>query len=237
MKAVAKSGRTRRLKTEELQNNSDVAPEIGDIGGVAGESRIGEALQGVRTERGLTLQDLARLSGVSSATLWKIENGRSGASFDTIYRIAIALGLSLDQILKQPISERFATGRRSISRAGEGVSFGFSSYDYLVPCGDLVSKRMLPLIMTIKSRQPLPRNKWATHSGEEYIYVLEGEIELHTEFYQSVRLKAGDSAYIDSQMKHAFANVGKGDGKMLSICLTGSFEDLFGTELPQLKTD
>ena len=42
------------------------------------------------------------------------------------------------------------------------------------------------------------------HSGEEYIYVLEGRIEIHTEFYDPIVLEAGESIYIDSNMGHAY---------------------------------
>ena len=41
---------------------------------------------------------------------------------------------------------------------------------------------------------------WSSHEGEEFILVLKGLVELHTEFYEPARLEAGDSAYIDSGM-------------------------------------
>lgn len=58
--------------------------------------------------------------------------------------------------------------------------------------------------------------------GEGYIYVLSGSIEMHTEFYEPVRLDVGDSAYIDSGMRHAFASLGPEDARILSVCLADS---------------
>jgi mannose-6-phosphate isomerase-like protein (cupin superfamily) len=47
------------------------------------------------------------------------------------------------------------------------------------------------------------------HPGEEVLYVLEGEIEVHTEHYTSVRLGPGDCVYLDSSMGHAFISTQK----------------------------
>lgn len=211
------------------------APESGGATPGLGQPVIGQRLAKARLEREWTLAELSRESGVAISTLSKVENGKSGASFDTVARVARALKLQIDDILG-PASPKFASGRRSITKAGKGIHFGFQHYDYTIPCNDLVSKAMVPLIMTIKSRALLPKETWASHPGEEFIYIIAGAIELHTEFYEPVRLEIGDSAYIDSLMQHAFVNVGEGDGKMLSICLSNSLEDLFGQNPRKQKT-
>ena len=48
-------------------------------------------------------------------------------------------------------------------------------------------------------------------------YVLEGEMEFHTEIYAPVRLTAGSSIYFDAEMKHAHVRVGKGTCRILAI--------------------
>jgi quercetin dioxygenase-like cupin family protein len=60
------------------------------------------------------------------------------------------------------------------------------------------------------------------HSGEEFAYVLEGEIEFHTEFYAPVRLKPGESVYFDSGMGHAYLAASDGPCRILSVCTGGS---------------
>jgi transcriptional regulator with XRE-family HTH domain len=193
---------------------------------VLGQPEVGRKLAEMRRARAWTLARLSEESGVAIGTLSKVENGKSGASFDTVARVARALGLRIDDILS-PSSPRFATGRRVVTRRGQGVRFGFNSYDYEVPCNELTRKAMVPLIMTIRTHEVLPPESWASHEGEEYIHVLSGSIELHTEFYETVRLDAGDSAYIDSEMRHAFASVGDGDARILSVCLADSLPRLF----------
>jgi transcriptional regulator with XRE-family HTH domain len=213
------------LKQPRTSDASRLAPEAA-APGIIGQPEIGRRLSRARHDRGWTLARLSAESGVAIATLSKVENARSGASFDTVARVARALGLRFDDILS-PDSPSLAKGRRAVTRAGEGVGFGFGSYDYLVPCGELTQKAMVPLIMTIKAREVLPPESWASHAGEEYIHVLEGEIDLHTECYEVSRLRAGDSAYIDSTMRHAFVNAGEGVARILSICLASSLEELF----------
>jgi len=203
-----------------------VAPEEGS-GADAESVVIGPLFANARRSKGWTLQELSEASGVAIGTLSKIENGKSGASFDTVVRVSRALEISFEDILS-PNSPRFASGRRSITRKGNGVRFGFHRYEYELPCNDLVRKAMIPLIMTINTRELMPRKKWQSHPGEEYIYVVSGSVDLHTEFYEPVRINEGDSAYFDSMMAHALVNVGEGDAKMLSICLSGSLSELFG---------
>lgn len=207
----------------------EVTPE--EVHTTYGQPAIGRSLAAGRRARGWTLAQLSTRSGVAIATLSKIENAKSGASFDTVARVAKALGLRFDDILSLS-SPRFATGRRVVSRAGEGMRFGFGSYDYVIPCNEMIGKAMVPLIMTIKTRTVLPPEAWASHEGEEYIHCISGSIELHTEYYGPARLDPGDSAYIDSVMRHAFVSVGRGDATILSVCLADSISALFPNSSP-----
>jgi transcriptional regulator with XRE-family HTH domain len=56
---------------------------------------IGKRVLNVREQRGLTLEDLAKRSGVSKATLWRIENDKVAPSTDSLQKIARALEVSV----------------------------------------------------------------------------------------------------------------------------------------------
>jgi uncharacterized cupin superfamily protein len=57
------------------------------------------------------------------------------------------------------------------------------------------------------------------HSGEEYVYVLEGSIKVLTEFYDPVILNVGESIYIDSNMGHAYVTADGGEeAVVLGVC-------------------
>ena len=74
------------------------------------------------------------------------------------------------------------------------------------------------------------------HSGEEYIYVIEGRIEVHTEFYDPIVLEAGESIYIDSNMGHAYvAAEGCDRSAVLGVC--SSADDGLMESLMSLHAD
>ncbi|WP_345725411.1 cupin domain-containing protein [Qipengyuania pacifica] len=57
------------------------------------------------------------------------------------------------------------------------------------------------------------------HHGEEFIYVIEGAIEVHSEFYDPLVLEQGQSIYLDSSMGHAYvAAKGCDEAVVLGVC-------------------
>jgi len=185
---------------------------------------IGQRINALRSDRQWTLQALSRRSKVSISALSKIENAQVAASFDTLLRIARGFGLGFDAMLnvasaRRPLARRPAT-RFTLTRSGAGLFFSTDMYEYEVHSAELRQKHMIPLHMEVKARQLSDLTRWSSHEGEEFIYVLKGRIELHTEFHAPALLDAGDSAYIDSKMRHAFLNRGRGKAEMLSLCFS-----------------
>ena len=186
---------------------------------------FGARVKDLRLAKKWTLERLAEMSGVSISALSKIENAQASASFDTIVKIAHAFRLTFAELFAPSDDPGTAEsnsimGRRTYTRRGQGLPFSTAFYDYQVHSAELVQKGMIPLVMTIKTREVLPRREWSTHSGEEFIYVIRGITELHTAFYAPLTLNPGDSAYIDSAMAHCFVSIGEEDAEILSICLT-----------------
>src|SRR3546814_11119147 len=71
-------------------------------------------------------------------------------------------------------------------------------------CTDLRQKRMIPILTRIRAHSASEFGELVHHQGEEFIYVLEGRIEVHSEFYDPVTLDVGQGIYIDSSMGHAY---------------------------------
>ena len=100
------------------------------------------------------------------------------------------------------------------------------NYDYYYMCPELRHKRMVPTITRVLAHSIEEFGELIRHPGEEYIYVLKGPIEIHTEFYEPILLDTGESIYIDSTMGHAYvAPKGNDDAMVLGIC-TSPAEDL-----------
>jgi hypothetical protein len=78
---------------------------------------------------------------------------------------------------------------------------------------------MIPIYVRLRVKTLAEFGKLIRHSGEEYTHVLEGQVVLHTEFYDPVVLNAGESVYIDSNMGHAYVAGEKCDeAVVLSVC-------------------
>ena len=155
--------------------------------------QLGERLRRLRKEAGWTLQDLSRRSSVSLSTLSKIENAQVAPTFDTLVKAAKGLGIGFEALLSEPAATeppvlttrlpttRRASGRLMVTRASEAVAFSTPMYEYKVHANALRRKFMTPLIMEVKARRLEDVTSWSSHEGEEFIFVMRGTIELHTE--------------------------------------------------------
>lgn len=176
-------------------------------------------LKSIRRGKELTLDELARRSGVSISTISKIENQQQKPGFETVLKIARALHINFVHMLEPPVPAPAQMARRVVTRAAEAPVYRSDHYLYAAHATELANKTMVPLLMRIANHTPPPLADWSVHDGEEYAHVLEGEVELHMEHYAPVRLAKGDSCYFDSTMRHAYVAVGA-EAVVLSICLS-----------------
>lgn len=186
--------------------------------------RLANALRLIRREMRLTLAEVAARTGVAVSTLSKVENGLMSLTYDKLMQLSeglevdISVFFSADPVLPQPMPLARGNARRSIARRGEGLLVETPDYDYRYLCADLAHKAMVPILITIRARSVVDGRAFSVHSGEEFIYVLGGSIEVHTEFYAPLTLRRGDGAYIDSTMRHASVSTGAADAVVLNIC-------------------
>jgi transcriptional regulator with XRE-family HTH domain len=181
------------------------------------KSAIGQRLSELRRENDWTLQNVADMTGVSVATLSKVERDKLSLTYDKMLQLAEGLKMTLAELIA-PAQEAQPTARRSIARRKDGLILRTPNYEYNYLCVDLSNKRMIPILTRIKAHTVEEFGPLLSHSGEEFIYVLEGEIKVHTEHYEPVRLRAGESIYIDSTMGHAYVKVGENDALVLGVC-------------------
>lgn len=179
-------------------------------------SALGVRLRGLRGERGWTLEQLSRTSGLARSTLSKIENGLLSPTYDALLKLAEGFELDVAELFVAP-SAHMGSGRRSINRAGEGRTHLTPWYAHELLCSELAHKQMMPFVSTVHARADTAGSDWSRHPGEEFVYVLSGEIELHTEFYHPERLATGDSFYLDSRMGHRVISVSLDDARVLWV--------------------
>lgn len=184
---------------------------------------LGQSLRDIRKQRGMTLTDASARTGLPVSTLSKIENNKMSLSYDKLLRICNALEVDISELFSgssptQKPQMAVPSGRRSINRRGTGYAINTPSYSHLYPAADLLNKRAVPIIAEIHARSLADFGELIRHPGEEFAYVLEGTIDLHTDLYAPVRLEAGDSIYFDSGMGHAYIAISKGVCRILSVC-------------------
>jgi transcriptional regulator with XRE-family HTH domain len=180
--------------------------------------KLGENLKSLRQRHGWTLQEVSRQTGVAVSTLSKVENDQMSLTYDKLLQISEGLGLSLAEFLAADEPEIAGLARRSVNRKEDGLRQTTPNYDYLYLSTDITRKRMIPVLTRIRARSLADFGPLLKHSGEEFIFVLEGAIEVYTEHYQPIRLETGESTYIDSDMGHAYIAVSRKDALVLGVC-------------------
>lgn len=178
------------------------------------------AIRAARTEQGLTLRALSARVGLPYSTLSKLENGKMELTYDKLLKLAQGLNTDLGTLLAgAPVLEMPpAVGRRSITRAGRSAGASSEVHHHLYPAAELLGKLMVPIIIEVRARSVDELGGLVRHSGEEYLYILSGAMELHSDLYAPLPLGSGDSVYFDSGMAHAYVRVSKEPCRVLSVC-------------------
>jgi len=177
---------------------------------------LGARLRALRKERGWTLAQAAEAVGLARSTLSKIENGQMSPTFEAVRKLASGMGITVPQLFTPPKSGKMLA-RRSITRAGAGRAHVTATYEHEIIAADITHKRMLPYRATVRARAFEDFDGWVRHDGEELLYVLSGEVEFFSEFYEPVRLSAGDSAYYDATMGHNMISTSAEDALVLWV--------------------
>jgi transcriptional regulator with XRE-family HTH domain len=167
------------------------------------ELRVGEKIRELREKKGLSLQDMANRTGYSSALLSQVENHFISPPLGGLIKIAKALEVKVGTFFGDEPRESYAIVRKDerkhISRfaSKEGVSYGYS-YESLG--FDKKDRQMEPFLVTLEPAT-VKSEKLSSHDGEEFIFILEGEMEAILGDHKDV-LYPGDCIYYDSTIPH-----------------------------------
>ena len=186
-------------------------------------AQVGEKIKKVREQKRMSLADLAEKTGYSSAILSQIENHLLSPSLGTLIQISHALNVPLSKLFGEKRGHPYTIVRKDerklISRfaSKEGVNYG---YTYESLGYDKKNRRMEPFVVTLEPAT-VKHAKLSSHSGEEFIYVLEGEMEVALGDLRDT-LSPGDSIYYDSTIPHRVSCVGETPAKILAVLFTES---------------
>jgi transcriptional regulator with XRE-family HTH domain len=207
----------------------------------ARHSTLGSLLRALRSRNRWTLKEMSERTDIPVSTLSKVEHDRLTLTYDKLVQLSQRLNIRISELFADTGSaiEPAVTARRSIGRVDDAVRVNTRNYDYYYLCPELRRKRMIPILTRIRAKTAAEFGALVHHSGEEYIYVLEGNIKVLTEFYDPVVLGVGESIYIDSNMGHAYVTAeGCEEATVLGVCsspdesLMESLMSLHGDVIP-----
>jgi len=166
---------------------------------------LGNIMRALRTRKGWSRKEMSERTGIPLSTLAKVEHDQLTLSYDKLLQISQRLSMQMSELLAQgDAPESRLMTRRSIGTLDTAVHVNSSNYDYYFLCADLRKKRMIPIFGRPHARSLEEFGGLVRHAGEEFIFVLTGRVEVHTEFYEPVVLEPGQCMYIDSGMGHAY---------------------------------
>jgi len=178
---------------------------------------FGERIRSMRKSVGWTLAQLAGRSGLALSTISKAERGLIALTYDSILRLAYAFDMEMSELLSdQPAS--VVSQIVTVERKGQAQKVENDYYIMNMLCSARTHKRMMPVFATIKAHSVEEFTRFINHPGEEFVYVLEGQLTFQIEGEPPRVLEPGDSVYFDSGLGHAYLSTGAAEARLIVVC-------------------
>jgi quercetin dioxygenase-like cupin family protein/DNA-binding XRE family transcriptional regulator len=169
---------------------------------------MGPRLRRLRSGRGMSLAAVGAAIGISVGFLSALERGQMSASVGTLRKLARFYNLNILDFFNasQANPHLVRPPERKLLEAGPGVRLE------LLAWGDTVMEpHLFRIAPGADSGDPY------AHEGEEFLYIIQGKLEISLDDGQSFRLHSGDSFYFESNTPHRWANPGKTETRILWI--------------------
>ena len=185
----------------------------------AKRSVVGAKIRTIRETKGLSIEEIAERSGLAVEQVASIETDEYLPSLGPLIKVARALGVRLGTFLDDndelgPVVCRAAERDSSISFSN-GTTDARKHMEYHSLAKQKMGRHMEPFIIDIQPSEE--RNfKLSAHEGEEFIYVMEGEVEIDYG-KEKYTLAMGDSIFYDSIVEHHVHGVAGKSAKILAV--------------------
>ncbi len=166
-------------------------------------AEVGPRLRRIRTQREMTLSQLAVATGISKSTLSRLESGQRRPSLELLLPIALAHGVPLDELVGAPevgdprvrLTPRQRNGRVVVPLTRQPG--GLQAWKTIIP-----PQRSEPELRT--------------HEGHEWLYVLAGQLRLLLAGHD-ITMGPGEAAEFDTRLPHWFGPAGDEPVEVLSL--------------------
>lgn len=173
---------------------------------------LGRRLKAVRQARGYSLAEVGRLTGMSRSFISMLENGKTNISATRLQKLASVFDLTMADLLPDDESR----GLIQIVRDGEGATLrGFAEGITANLLVRDMQRRIQPVLLVLEPGTGHFNEHG--HAGEEFVFVLEGALDVSIDQAEFVTLTAGDAAFYPSALSHEFRNSGTVTCRLLTI--------------------
>ncbi len=166
--------------------------------------QMGDRLKRLREEKGLSISELAQLTGFTGETLRQIEANLICPQLGTLIKLSKSLDSALQRLISGEGEKLYcvtrAKDRQVVSRSAS-LKTQRPAYTYMSLAPEVKGRHMEALIVELEQ---MPDEERSVHAGEEFIYVLEGLVTLDIGD-ERFDLFPGDSAYYLSTTPHVLA--------------------------------
>lgn len=185
------------------------------------KSVVGSKIKGLRESKNLSIEEISERSGLSVDQINSIENDQNLPSLGPLIKIARALGVRLGTFMDDNDALGPVVCRAADRERDNSISFSNGAVDarkhmeYHPLAQQKAGRHMEPFIIDIN---PTEKNDFqlSAHEGEEFIYVMEGEVEVDYG-KEKYTLMEGDSIFYDSIVKHHIHGAPGKSAKILAV--------------------
>ena len=182
---------------------------------------VGAKIKGFRESKGLTIEEIAERSGLSTAQVESIENDQYLPSLGSLIKVARALGVRLGTFLDDNDELGPVVCRAADIEKAESISFSNNAtaarknMDYHPLASQKAGRHMEPFIIDINPSEE-KEFQLSAHEGEEFIYVLNGTVRIDYG-KTTYTLNEGDSIFYDSIVKHHVHGVPGQSARIMAV--------------------
>lgn len=163
---------------------------------------LARKIKSLRVAQNLSQAELAERAGFARSSLSKIENGILSPTFEMLLKIAKGFRIKLTDLL-QPESAPVLSSRMIVTRGTPGSTINDRNSRLSPLAPQLKAREFQTYIVEFGCSDLAEFGPWNSHSTEDFLYVLSGELVFMSQGYEEIILSPGDSVHFDGDMPHA----------------------------------
>ena len=200
-------------KRYEVWDQEVIFPSIGG----RRPSNLGDKIKTLRKKLGMTQKELAEQVGLTPSFISQLEKNLISPSLDSLLKLSEKLNTQPIYFLMDgesgPLQKMVIKPSERHDIHLQDLKTNDVKLQLLV--SDVLNRRMEPYLLIMKEGAVI-NGHFYSHKGDEFAYVMEGELEVEIEGEKQM-LRQGDSLYIGSIFPSKWVNVGKGDAVLLWV--------------------